>query len=254
MNHEDLLHQVSEQQEDVCVFDYGQKWSIRRPPFSENYVVSTDLPQWIRTHGKNATSSSHPLLVFRQPVRNVHVTLEDASQSPKHHHFNKILWDAFFDGTQRIDMEDIRSLRGGGGGSDSGTGGSRAMSSSSGFSVVTSDQEPRGLLSYSAARRGKTTGTTGSIPPHIPNELISSEARATLKLHVTADGEYIGKTYDEGIGFGPKRSQDVDEELFFDVLWSPRVPCPGLARHPLTGVTPLGGEPNSRVSMFLEVD
>ncbi|CAD7953583.1 unnamed protein product [Amoebophrya sp. A120] len=217
-----------------CVFDYPGH-TIRRPPFAENYVVSTDLPQWLRKHldsmthadsrgnksdiigeqhstEAEASINDHPLLVFKQPLKKVHVTLEDASDDA-HHHYRKTLWEAYFDQTETV------------------SGGSMQVAQNKFL-----DLPPGGfqaILPGGQVQGAHPEGTTSTVvPAHAP--VIDHERRNTLKLHVTGEGVFAHELADSGLGIGPKLSDDVDEELFFDVLKSPRVKCPDMVdEHPL---------------------
>ena len=94
--------------QNFCVFDYPG-YSLRTPPYAENYLLSTSIKQWLRKslRGADVAPSSlqglpttrcsieHPLLVFRKPVRDVHVTLEDVSKNGEHF-YRKKLWDAHY--------------------------------------------------------------------------------------------------------------------------------------------------------------
>ena len=100
-----------------CVFEYPSH-TIRRPIHSENYITSTDIGQWLRRtlyqkeldetepnqaaldedqHGKAGhVGKDHPLIVTKEALRNIRVKLEDVSELPAHHHYTKLLWDAYF--------------------------------------------------------------------------------------------------------------------------------------------------------------
>mmetsp|Transcript_2131 Transcript_2131/g.4956 ORF Transcript_2131/g.4956 Transcript_2131/m.4956 type:complete len:243 (-) Transcript_2131:116-844(-) len=224
---------------EFCVFDYPGH-SIRRPPFAENFVVGTDFPQWLRQKLDHIQSgsvgealeggTSHPLLVFKEPCRKVHVKIEDATDGA-HHHYRKVLWDQFFEkGTQFVRKT---------------------------FHPLFKDEQTKRwapdrtrtveLPPVPAIMPPELLGR-GSPPPNPADVVVSirppaigghDETRTRLKMKVTCEGVYSGQFRDSGLGLKPQITGDVDEELFFDLVRSPRARCPTLLPHPLATVSML---------------
>lgn len=227
-----------------CVFEYPN-FSIRKPPFAENYITTTNLTEWLRSGlmfphtlkqkhklnapgvdggmpttqeeasknnggGKGTKAGSldsgspvqslsncgfvHPLLGFKGPVHNIHVTMKDVTESGGNA-FRAVLWDAFYDRSVRVGTN-IR-----------------------GHESVYVDALPPTQPELSK-----------TVCAHFP--VIDDEKKYTLEVHVTAQGDWEQYTA-SGLGFGKRVADDVEETMWVDVVRSPVARCPSQVAHPL---------------------